>query len=163
MFKYFQVKMSAMPANLLKKRFWPGVFLWIFWNLRTPFDIEHLRWLLLIKQLSPLNQWSNKYTWFSCKIFVFHRKWKIRNIVVLGMQSAAHIEAFLIKQGMLFFAHLQCFRHVRRPVRVITCLICRSLRVRLHQIQWHEKYFHVIAPCFHFAFLLKKNRHLLKK
>ena len=53
-------------------------------------------------QFSPLNQWNNKYTWFSRKIFVFCSKWKIKNVVVLDMWSATHLEAFLIKQGVLF-------------------------------------------------------------
>ena len=45
---------------------------------------------------------KNKYTWFSPKIFVLYRKWKIKSIIVLDMQSAAHLEAFWIKQCMLF-------------------------------------------------------------
>ena len=40
------------------------------------------------------------------------------------MQSAAHLEAFLIKQGMLFLAHLKGFKRVQRHVRVIARLIC---------------------------------------
>ena len=43
---------------------------------------------------------------FSHKIFVFYRKWEVKNNVVLDVRSAAHHEAFLIKQGMLFFARL---------------------------------------------------------
>ena len=39
---------------------------------------------------------------FSHKIFVFYRKWEVKNNVVLDVRSAAHHEAFLIKQGMLF-------------------------------------------------------------
>ena len=38
---------------------------------------------------------------FSSKIFVFYSKWKIKN-VVLDMRSAAHLETFLIKQGVFF-------------------------------------------------------------
>ena len=106
------------------------IFLWILWTLRTPFYIEHLQSLLLIIQFSPLNQWNNKYTWFSRKIFLFYWKWKIKN-VVLDVQSAAHLEAFLIKQGVLFFACLQYFRHAQRHVHAITCLICRSLIIVL--------------------------------
>ena len=34
---------------------------------------------------------------------MFYRQWKIKNTVVLDVRSAAHLEAFLIKQGMLFF------------------------------------------------------------
>ena len=33
---------------------------------------------------------------------MFCRKWKIKNVVVLDVWSAAHLEAFLIKQDMLF-------------------------------------------------------------
>ena len=33
---------------------------------------------------------------------MFYRKWKIRNVVVLDVWYAAHLEGFLIKQGMLF-------------------------------------------------------------
>ena len=43
------------------------------------------------------------------------------------MQSAAHLEAFLIKQGLLFLAHLKCFGHVQRRAHAIARLICRSL------------------------------------
>ena len=81
-----------------------------------------------IIQFSPLNQWNNKYTWFSRKIFVFYRRWKIKN-VVLDVRSAAHFETFLIKQGVLFLAHLKCFRRLQRRARAIARLICRSLGV----------------------------------
>ena len=62
---------------------------------------------------------------------MFDRKEKIKNFAVLGVWSAAHLEAFLIKQGMLFFVRLQCFRHVQRHAHVITHLICWSLKFRL--------------------------------
>ena len=39
------------------------------------------------------------------------------------MQSAAHLEAFLIKQGLLFLAHLKCFRHVQKPDKRIA-IVC---------------------------------------
>ena len=55
-----------------------------------------------IIKFSPLNEWNNKYIWFSRKFFVFYRKWEIKNVVVLDVQSAAHLKAFLIKQGMHF-------------------------------------------------------------
>ena len=58
---------------------------------------------------------------------MFYRKWKIKNVVVLDVRSAAHLEAFLIKQGVLFSACLQCFSHVQRHARAIARLICRSL------------------------------------
>ena len=32
-----------------------------------------------------------------------------------------------MKQGVLFFARLQCFRHVQRRARAIARLVCRSL------------------------------------
>ena len=71
------------------------------------------------------NEIKNKHTWFSRKIFVFYRKWKIKN-VVLDVRSAAHLKAFWIKQGVLFFARLLCFKCVQRRARVIARLICRS-------------------------------------
>ena len=43
------------------------------------------------------------------------------------MRSAARLEAFFIKQGVLFFARLQCSRRVRRRARAIARLICQSL------------------------------------
>ena len=51
---------------------------------------------------------------------------EIKKVVVLDLRSPAPLEAFLIKQGMLFLAHL-CFRRVQRHARAIACLICRSL------------------------------------
>ena len=41
---------------------------------------------------------------------MFYRKWKIKNVVVLDVQSAAHLDAFLIKQGMFFVARLLMFQ-----------------------------------------------------
>ena len=73
------------------------------------------------------NKIKNKHTWISCKIFVFYRKWEIKNSVVFDVGSATPLETFWIKQGMPFFAHLQCFRHVQRHACVIACLICWSL------------------------------------
>ena len=57
---------------------------------------------------------------------MFYRKWKIKNII-LDMRSATLLEAFLIKQSVLFFAHRQCFRRAQRHARAIARLICRSL------------------------------------
>ena len=37
---------------------------------------------------------------------MFYRKRKIKNVVVLDKQSAAHLTAFLIKQNMLFLFHV---------------------------------------------------------
>ena len=48
-------------------------------------------------------------------------------IVVLDVRSATHLEAFLIKQGVLFFALLERFRRVQRSARAIAHLICRNL------------------------------------
>ena len=59
-------------------------------------------------------------------IFVFYRKWKMKNVVVLGVRSAAHLEAFWIKQGVLFLARL-CFRRVQRRARTIARIIWRNL------------------------------------
>ena len=78
---------------------------------------------------SPLNQWNkkSKHTWISRKIFVFYRKWKIKNTVVLYVRSAAHLQAFWIKQDVLTFARLKCFVRVERRARAIAQLICRSM------------------------------------
>ena len=53
---------------------------------------------------------------------MFYRKWKIKNII-LDMRSATLLEAFLIKQGVLFFAHRQCFRRAQRHARAIARLM----------------------------------------
>ena len=69
-------------------------------------------------RFSPLNQWNQKkHTWFSRKIFTFYRKWKIKNAVVLDVRSAAHLEPFLIKQGVLFL-HVSNVSGVYRGVRL---------------------------------------------
>ena len=68
------------------------------------------------------NEIKNKYTWFSCKIFVFYRKWKIKNTIVLDVRSAAHLEAFWIKKGVLFL-------HVSNVLGV-----CRGVRLWLHAL-----------------------------
>ena len=60
-------------------------------------------------------------------MFVLHRNWETKNVAVLGMRSDALLDDFLIKQGMLFFARLQCFRHVQRRARAITPLIYQTL------------------------------------
>ena len=60
-------------------------------------------------------------------MFVFYRKWKIKNVVLLDVRSAAHVEAFLIKEGVLFFARHLCFKCVQRREDAITRLIYRSL------------------------------------
>ena len=57
---------------------------------------------------------------------MFYRKWKIKNVVVLDMWSATHLEVFLVKQGMLFLARL-CFGHVQRHVHAIAPLIWQIL------------------------------------
>ena len=63
---------------------------------------------------------------------MFYRKWKVKNVVVLDVQSATHLEAFLIKQGVLFFARLQCFMCAQRHALAIACLVCQSLFLLLH-------------------------------
>ena len=97
-------------------------------------------------QFSPLNQWNkNKDTWFSRKIFVFYRKGKIKATVVLDVQSAAHLEAFWIKQGVLFL-------HVSNVLGV-----CRGVRVR-----WHASYAEACKKTkilnIHFALSNEKRR-----
>ena len=48
--------------------------------------------------------------------------------MVLDVRSAAHLEAFLIKQGVPFFLHISNVLGVCRGVRVaISRLTCRSL------------------------------------
>ena len=49
-------------------------------------------------------------------IFVFYRKWNIKS-VALDVQSATHLEAFLIKQGMLFL-HISNVLGMCRGVRM---------------------------------------------
>ena len=44
----------------------------------------------------------------------------MKHIVVLEVRSAAHLEAFLVKQGVLFFAYLYVLD------------VFRGVRVRLH-------------------------------
>ena len=51
----------------------------------------------------------------------------MKNVVVLDVRSAANLEAFLIKQGVLFLARLQRFRRVQRLAQAIARLICRRL------------------------------------
>ena len=63
------------------------------------------------------NEIKKKHTWFSRKIFTFYRKWKIKNAVVLDVRSAAHLETFLIKQGVLFL-HVSNVSGVYRGVRL---------------------------------------------
>ena len=57
---------------------------------------------------------------------MFYRKWKIKNVVFLDVRSAAHLEAFWIKQGVLFLARL-CFRRVQRRACTIARIIWRNL------------------------------------
>ena len=40
------------------------------------------------------------------KIFRLRRQVKTSDVAALDVRSAVHLEAFLIKQGMLFFARL---------------------------------------------------------
>ena len=75
---------------------------------------------------------------------MFYRKWKIKNFVVLDVRSATHLEALLIKQGMLFLAHLYCFRRVQRWARAIAHLICRSLKYgKTREYYWLKTLLHI--------------------
>ena len=75
------------------------------------------------------NETKNKYTWFSCKIFVLYRKWKIKSIVILDVWSATHLEVFWMKQGVLFL-------HVSNVLGV-----CRGVHMR-----WHNHTPHMLKP-----------------
>ena len=66
------------------------------------------------------NEIKNNHTWISRKIFVFYEKWKTKNRVVLDVRSAVHLEAFWIKQGVLFL-------HVCNVLGV-----CRGVHLRSH-------------------------------
>ena len=48
---------------------------------------------------------------------MFYRQWNIRNVAVLDVRSAAHLEAFWMKQGVLF-VHVSNILGVCRGVRV---------------------------------------------
>ena len=74
---------------------------------------------------------------------MFYGKWKIKNVVVLGMWSATHLEAFLIKHGVLFLACPYCFRCVQRCAHVITCLLCQSL-ICSSTLIWATWYCHTL-------------------
>ena len=131
MFKDFQVKMISKDLSgackFIKKEILALCFPVNFLNFKNTILYRTLPVAASGKFHHWINEITNKYTWFSRKILVFHRKWKIRNVVVLDVRSATRLEAFLIKQGVLFFARLQCFRRVRRLARAIARLICRSL------------------------------------
>ena len=105
--KMFQVKVIS---NNVRKTIVPS-FMFLF-NLLKSVILCLNKENVNIIQFLPLNgpHWTNeitnKCTWFSCKIFVFYRKWKIKNVAVLHVWSAAQLEAFLLKQGMLFLARL---------------------------------------------------------
>ena len=79
--------------------------------------------------------------------------WKVKdnNIAVLDVESAAHLEAFSIKQGMLFLSCL-CFRHVLRHVLrhvgAIACLICQSLHIYNRQLWTAEMIFTLVFLIF---------------
>ena len=57
-------------------------------------------------KFSPLSQWNNNYTPDFIIKYLYFIKVEDKKVVVLDMWSAAHLEAFLIKQGMLFLACL---------------------------------------------------------
>ena len=78
------------------------------------------------------NEIENKHTWFSWKIFLFNRKWKIKKTLVLDVWSATYLKTFWIKQGMLLFLHVSNVSGMCRGMRLrlafaIACLICWSL------------------------------------
>ena len=79
-------------------------WLWVRVQLQSQKRLFHQSCFFLMSK--SFHHWTNqityKYTWFPHKIFVLYRKWKIKNVAVLNMRSVAHLEAFLIKKGMLF-------------------------------------------------------------
>ena len=109
------VRKTIVPSFMFLSNLWKPIVLCVK-KMKIQYSFYH--WT---------NQITNKYTWFSRKIFVLYRKWKIKNVAVLDVQSAAHLEAFLMKQGVLLLACLQCFRRVQRHASVIACLIYWSL------------------------------------
>ena len=50
------------------------------------------------------NEIKNKHTWFSRKIFVFYKKWKIKNALVLDVRSASTFHTL-----KLFESNKACF------------------------------------------------------
>ena len=91
----------------------------ISWTTQSPLTLHHCT-----------NEIKNKCTWISLKIFVFYRMWKVKNTVVLDVRSAAHLEAFWIKQGMLFLHVSNVLGMCRAHACAVTCLICWSLTCR---------------------------------
>ena len=130
MFKDFQVKMISKDVSgtckFIKKEILDLCFAVNFLNFKNTFLYRTLP-VAASENTHWINEITNKYTWFSRKILVFHRKWKIRKVAVLDLRSATCLEAFLIKQGVPFFARLQCFWRVQRRAHAIARLICRSL------------------------------------
>ena len=63
------------------------------------------------------NEITNKYIWYSCKMFVLYRKWKIKNIVVFSRTPWS-----LFNQTRHAF-----FLHVSNVLG-----ICRGIPMRLH-------------------------------
>ena len=98
-----------------------------------------------IIQVSPLNQWNKKYTWFSRKIFVLYRKWKIKSVAVLDVQVAAHLEAFGIKQSVLslHISVLGMWRgiHMRLHISYAKACFCSSKLVHFFKFSFREIYF----------------------
>ena len=67
---------------------------------------------------------------------MLYRKWKTKNVVVLDVQTATHLEAFLIKQGVLFW-------HVSDVLGM-----CRGMHVQLH-ISYAEAWFYYYLTLNH--------------
>ena len=85
--KIFQVKKVSKDV---RKTIFPSLM--FLFNLSKSFII------------SPLNQWNNKYTWFSRKIFVIYRKWRLW--------------IFFNQTRLVFFLHVSNVLGVCRGVRV---------------------------------------------
>ena len=84
---FFNKVAGLRPATLLKKRLWQRCFLVNFAKfLRTPFLIEHLRWLLLYLMLIVLLQFENKI--LSIKIYeyvCFHNLFLLTVLPTVGV------------------------------------------------------------------------------
>ena len=64
---------------------------------------------------------------------MFYRKWKIKNTVVLDVWSATHLEAFWIKQGVLFL-------HISNVLGVLeTCACDYTPHMPKPAFEWHNE------------------------
>ena len=71
------------------------------------------------------NEIKNKSTWFSCMIFVFYRKWKIKN-THFRCEICCKPWSSLNQTRCVFLLH-DCFRRVQWHAHSIARLICQSL------------------------------------